>query len=60
VITGGVVSRTVTVKLPVALFPAASVAPQLTVVAWIANVEPDAGLHDGLTLPSWSSLAVAV
>jgi hypothetical protein len=36
--TGGVVSRTVTVKLPLPLFPCASVALQLTVVVAMAMI----------------------
>jgi len=40
-VTGAVV--TVTRKLPEAVFPAASVAEQLTVVVPTANVEPEAG-----------------
>jgi hypothetical protein len=44
-ITGAVVSRTVTVKEPVAVFPAASLAEQFTVSVAIAKVLPEAGLH---------------
>jgi hypothetical protein len=46
VIAGLVVSCTVTVKLPVLVLPAASVAEQLTVVAPSANVVFDAGLQE--------------
>ena len=41
-ITGGVVSRTVTVNVFVVVFPTMSIAVTLTVVVPIANVEPDA------------------
>jgi hypothetical protein len=61
--TGGVVSGgglTVTVKLPLAVFPAESWAEQLTVVVPTGNVEPEEGEHDGVTGPSTSSFAVAV
>ena len=57
---GGVVSFTVTVKLPVAVFPAASLAVQLTVVVVIANVEPEAGVQPTATVPLTKSVAVAV
>ena len=43
--TGGVVSTTVTVKLAVPALPSSSVALQLTVVAPIANIEPEAGVQ---------------
>ena len=50
---------TVTVKLPFAVLPAASVAVQVTVVVAIANVAPEAGEHEGVTVPSTMSLADA-
>ena len=46
---GGVVSDTVTVKLPVAWLPAGSTALQLTVVVASGNADPDAGAHDGVS-----------
>jgi len=57
---GTVVSCTFTVKLPVAVLPAASVAEQLTVVVVIPNVEPEAGVHVTGTGPSTLSVAVAL
>ena len=57
--TGAVVSATVTLKLPFAVLPAASLAEQLTVVAAMGNVEPDAGVQDTGTLPSTASVAEA-
>jgi len=44
-IVGRLLPTTCTVKLFVALFPAASVAEQFTVVVPIGNAEPDAGEH---------------
>src|SRR5918993_5935581 len=58
VVSGGVV--TVTLNEPVASFPAASVAEQLTVVVPNANIEPEAGSHVTSTSPSTASVAVAV
>jgi hypothetical protein len=45
------VSCTMTLNVPVALFPAASVAEQLTVVSPSGNVELEAGVHviDGVS-----------
>jgi hypothetical protein len=43
---GAVVSRTVTVKLPVSVFPPASVAVQPTVVAPRGKVDPEARVHE--------------
>src|SRR5581483_1831266 len=40
---GGVVSRTTTANVLLALFPAASCAEQLTIVLPIGNTEPEAG-----------------
>jgi hypothetical protein len=56
---GAVVSRTVTVKDPLAWFPWASVAVHVTVVEAIANVEPLDGTHEGVIGPSTVSLAEA-
>ena len=61
VMTGAVVSETVTVNVPgSALLPEASCAVQVTVVAPSANVVPLAGVHSGVTDPSVASVAVAV
>ena len=49
---------TVTVKLADALLPAASTAVQLTVVAPVGNVAPDAGVHATASSPSTRSVAV--
>jgi len=57
---GAVVSRTVTVKLPVAVFPDKSVAEQLTVLVPIANIDPEVGVHDTLRAPLTKSVALAV
>src|SRR5438105_7402437 len=59
--TGAIVSVTVTVTVnePVPVLPCASVAEQFTVVVPGANVLPDAGLHEGVTEPSTTSVAVA-
>ena len=57
---GGVVSRTVTLKLALPVLPCASVAEQVTSVAPRAKVEPEAGRQVVDTLPSTMSLAVAV
>src|SRR5258708_34416667 len=46
---GGVVSTTVTVKLPLAV-PVTAVAVQLTVVVPRAKVEPDAGVQEIVAL----------
>jgi hypothetical protein len=59
-IVGGVVSRTVTVKDPLAVLPAASDAEQATVVVPSGNVAPEAGVHVGVRAPLTSSDAVAV
>jgi hypothetical protein len=58
--SGGVVSCTMTLNEPVASFPAASVAVQVTSVVPSGNVEPEAGVHSGVIGPSTASLAVAV
>ena len=46
---GGVVSATVTVKLPFAVLPARSVALQFTVVVPSGKAEPDGGGQDGVS-----------
>src|SRR5262245_60667488 len=58
--TGGVVSLTVTWNVAVAVFPAASLAVQLTVVVPSGNSEPDAGVQLTATGPSTLSVAVTV
>ena len=58
--TGAVVSATVTVKLPLALLLAASVAEQFTVVVPIGKVLPDAGAQLIATAPSIASDADAL
>ena len=55
---GGVVSRTSTRKLAVAVFPCASVALQVTVVAPRWKSAPLLGTHEGSTGPSTASTAV--
>ena len=60
VITGGVVSCTVTVNVSVRLWCWESWAVQLTVVLPSANVEPEAGVHATGTGPSTRSAAVAL
>ena len=56
---GGVMSLTVTGKLPLLEFPAASVAVQATVVVPRGKTVPDAGLQTKAGLASDESLAVA-
>jgi hypothetical protein len=51
---------TVTEKDPAEPFPRLSVAEQLTAVAPLGNVEPDAGAHDTATPPSTRSFAEAL
>jgi hypothetical protein len=58
--SGGVVSRTVTVKLAVPVFECASVAVQVTVVGPNGNSTPDAGEQETGTVPSTTSDADAV
>jgi hypothetical protein len=58
--TGGVASLTVTLKVLVAVLPAASVAVQVTVVSPSGKVLPEAGVQVGVIEPSTISLAVAV
>jgi hypothetical protein len=60
VTTGPVVSVTVTVKEAALLFPRASLAAHVTVVAPSGNVAPLAGVQLTATLPSTRSLAVAL
>src|SRR5258708_5073270 len=59
-ITGGVVSRTVTLNELAAELPALSDAARLTVVVPSGNVLPEAGLATTETAPSTSSVALAV
>src|SRR5262245_1483490 len=60
VTTGGVVSRTLTLNEPLVLFPALSVAVQVTTVVPRPNVVPEAGVQTGVIEPSTMSVAVAV
>src|SRR5688572_20409558 len=60
VISGGVVSRTVTENAALALFPRVSDAVQFTVVVAMPNIEPEVGVQLTLTEPSTRSVAVAV
>jgi hypothetical protein len=57
VTTGFVVSPTVTVNEAEPVLPAPSMAVQVTVVAPMANVEPDAGAHVAARLPETVSAA---
>jgi hypothetical protein len=57
--SGGVVSRTVTVKLAVPVFECASVAVQVTVVGPNGNSTPDAGEQETGTVPSTTVALVA-
>lgn len=59
-VLGGVVPTTVTLKLPLAVFSALSVAVQLTVVVPVGKVVPEAGVQFGVTAPSTRSVAEAV
>ena len=59
VTVGACVSLTVTVKVHVPVFIAASVAVHVTVVVPMANVEPDAGTH-ATVAPGQLSAAVGV
>jgi hypothetical protein len=58
--TGRVVSCTVTVKLPLDEFPAASTAVTVTIVVPSANTEPEAGELLVATLPLTASVALVV
>jgi hypothetical protein len=60
VIAGGCVSLTVTVKLQVAVRPAASVAVQVTVVTPFRKLELDGGAHTGVMVAGQLSVAVAL
>ena len=60
VITGAVVSCTVTWNDECDLFPAPSVAVQLTVVGPLGKVAPDGGVQLTGTLPSTRSVAVGL
>src|SRR3989449_2630460 len=55
---GGVVSTTRTVKEAMPVLPWASVARHTTVVAPNPNIEPEAGVQTGVSLPSTRSSAV--
>src|SRR5262245_64673739 len=55
---GGVVSRTVTWKLPDAVLPLSSLTVQPTVVSPSPNVLPGTGVHMGMSGPSTSSSAL--
>src|SRR5436190_8881064 len=57
---GGVLSTTVTVKLPFAVFPFESVAEQLTVVVPKGNIEPETGKQVTASGPSTRSFAETV
>jgi hypothetical protein len=59
VTTGGVFCWTVTAKNPVAVFPALSVAEQVTLVVPSGNAEPEAGVQVTGTEPSTRSEAEA-
>src|SRR5260370_15538104 len=56
---GGVVSTTVTVKLPVDVLPTLSVAEQVTVVVPSGKIEPEGGEQVTGSVPSTTSVAVA-
>jgi hypothetical protein len=56
---GAALSLTVTVKPPVAVLPAPSVAEQLTVVVPRGNVDPEGGVHDAGSEPETASVAPA-
>ena len=57
--TGAVVSCTVIVNVALPVLLAASLAVHVTVVAPIANVEPETGVQSGPTVTPTSSVAVA-
>ncbi len=59
VIAGAWLSNTVTVNVQVAVFPAASVAVAVTVVAPKLKVEPEAGLYDTVADPQLSEAVAA-
>ncbi len=56
--TGGVVSRTATLKLPVLILRSLSVAVQFTVVAPKGNVLPEGGVQFTVVFASTSSVAL--
>lgn len=58
--TGGVVSCTITLKLPLTALPLESDAEHATEVVAIANVLPEGGIHVTVNEPSTISFAVAV
>ena len=53
-------SFTVTVKLQLAMLPAASLTEQFTVVVPFGKVDPDAGLQTGVPTPEQLSVAVGM
>jgi len=57
--TGGVVSTTVTVKFPLAVLPAESVAEQVAVVVPRGKIDPDASEQVTGSVPSTLSVALA-
>jgi hypothetical protein len=58
--TGGVLSSTITAKVPAATLPALSVAEQETVVVPNGNVEPEAGVHENVLTPDKESVALGL
>ncbi len=54
VTTGGVVSTTLTVKVPLAVLALVSVAVQVTVVSPMGNVAPEMGVHATVAASSGS------
>ena len=50
---------TVTVNVQLAELPDASLTVHVTVVVPVGNVEPEAGVHDGVPTPGQLSVAVA-
>jgi hypothetical protein len=59
-IAGGCVSLTVTVNVHEEELPDASLTLQLTAVLPFGNVEPDAGVQEGVPTPEQLSVAVAL
>ena len=55
---GAATALTMTLKVPVPVWPIASVAVQVTAVVPTANVEPEAGSHATASTPPCSSAAV--
>ena len=60
VIAGGVVSRTVTLKVTRPVFPLLSLAEQVTVLAPIGKVDPEFGVQVTGRLPLTRSVAVGL